>query len=87
MDNSRAAGHDGRAAGRRGPLTCPGPSNEMLGISLQVIRGDARVLGDSSKHFGANFFSVVKCEDEICVSSAAKRAMRPGLTLELPPDA
>jgi hypothetical protein len=35
----------------------------------------------------ATFFSVVKCEDEICVSHAAKRAMRPRLALELPPDA
>jgi hypothetical protein len=53
----------------------PGRSNEMLGISSQVIRRDACVLRDSGEHLGANFFSVVKCEDEICVSSAAKRAM------------
>lgn len=44
-------------------------------VLLQVIRRDARVLRNSGQHLWANFFSVVKCEDEIWVSGTAKRAM------------
>jgi hypothetical protein len=51
-------------------------SNEWLGISLLQVSGrNARVLRDSGQHLWANFFSVVKCEDEIRVSGAAKSAM------------
>jgi hypothetical protein len=51
-------------------------SDDLVGIScLKVIGLDARVLRDTGQHLGANFLAVVKCEDEICVSGAAKRAM------------
>lgn len=72
---------------RCGPRSTTVRSNVLLGISsLQVVRRETCVLGDSSEHLGANFFSVVECEDEIRISGAAESTVRSGPALELPPD-
>lgn len=54
--------------------------------SLEILGAESGVLGDSSGHLGANFVSVMKCENENRPDFAAESAMRPGLRLDLPPD-
>jgi len=63
-------GEHGAASMFAGPL-----QRVVRHLVLQIIRGDAGVLRDSGEHLWANFLSVVKSEDEICISGTAKRAV------------
>jgi len=42
---------------------------------LQIFGPESGVFGDASQHLGANFLSVMKCEDEIRPTFATEGAM------------
>ena len=42
---------------------------------LEIFGPESGVLGDASKHLGADFLSVMKCEDEIWPTFAPEGAM------------
>lgn len=42
---------------------------------LEIFGPESSVLGDASKHLGANLLSVMKCEDEIRPTFAPEGAM------------
>ena len=63
-------------------------SMEGLGVTvsraLQVLRFQARVLGDSSQHAWPKFFAVMEGEHKVGPCFSSKGAMRPRLALLIP---
>jgi hypothetical protein len=55
--------------------------------TLQIFWSDTGVLGDARNHSGADFFTVVKREDDIRPPLAGQGAVRTGLPLDFPPEA
>lgn len=49
--------------------------SDGLGRELQIERLQASMLGDARKHFGADFFTIVKGENKIRPAFASERAM------------
>ena len=63
-------------------------SMEGLGVTvsraLQILRFQARVLGDSSQHTRPKFFAVMESEYKVGPFFSGKGAMRPSLALLIP---
>ena len=53
-------------------------------MTLEIFGTEAGALRDSREHAGANFFAVVKGEDNIWPTFSGQRAVGSGLSLELP---
>jgi hypothetical protein len=52
------------------------PKRTTVGVRcLEIFGPQSGVFGDASKHLGANFLSVMKCEDEIRPTFAPEGAM------------
>ena len=55
-----------------------GSDNAGRNEGLQVVRGEAGMLCDAGQHAGADFFSVVKREDEVRPVGVGENLVRAG---------
>ena len=64
-----------------------GSDNAGRNEGLQVVRGEAGVLGDAGEHAGADFFTVVEREDKVRPVGVGENPVRAGgFPLDAPAD-